>query len=383
MKQYLAITFLTAVTAALNPAIVLAQSDSTPVPRPAPEKHVQEIEVKINDRKTEDPSQAGDRVFWNDKMFEAAKARARSSGDRFMTRTAIVPHLTADRADEALVVRTQELDSETQSNLEEDLNVMSRILDKATDGGSARGPRAMGIDLLFRSGGSPVRSLYLEGYGALFMLNVNFPLIAPPAPDPEEAKGTKSDTETTWEQTRQELYGVPNPPDHILGMGSSAGAIGSSTGGIGSGNAAIGWNVENAEEQDYDANKVERLRQTLLEALKNATNIRQLTDDDSVTLCVVGAPALSSGVRIMRNHTATENTNDEQELAVVIDKHLKSDATTGGRAVMTLQARKADIDRFARGEINLDEFRDLTKTQTYPGGAGGSMTPNAFIWTGH
>ena len=113
---------------------------------------------------------------------------------------------------QALIIRTRDLDPESQSQLEEDLHVMSRIVEKAAQPEPGRGPRAMGIDLVFGPGESPVRSLYLDGYGALFMVDVNFPLLPLPSIETNLVENAKPATASTWEQARQELYGPPRPP---------------------------------------------------------------------------------------------------------------------------------------------------------------------------
>src|SRR5204862_5958190 len=81
----------------------------------------------------------------------------------------------------ALVIRTSDSDAKEQANLEEDLAVMSRILDKTMSKNldDDRANRFMGISVLFAPGSGSIRNLYLEGYGALFLLNVNFPLLPP------------------------------------------------------------------------------------------------------------------------------------------------------------------------------------------------------------
>ena len=90
------------------------------------------------------------------------------------------------RAGKALVIRSSESDLKEQTQLEEDLAVMSRILEKAVSeragghGGQPYGATAMGIDVFYTPAASPLRSLYLDGYGALFMLNVGFPFLPPP-----------------------------------------------------------------------------------------------------------------------------------------------------------------------------------------------------------
>ena len=45
--------------------------------------------------------------------------------------------------------------------------------------------------------------MYLEGYGALFMLNASFPLKSAPSPKEEKVEQPE---DTEWERTRRELH---------------------------------------------------------------------------------------------------------------------------------------------------------------------------------
>src|SRR5579859_6181004 len=85
-------------------------------------------------------------------------------------------------ASRALIVRSSDADPKTQEALEEDLAVMSHLLNKSLEdlpGGAGHGNKVMGIDVFFTPGSAPLRSLYLDNYGAVFFLSVNFPLLAP------------------------------------------------------------------------------------------------------------------------------------------------------------------------------------------------------------
>jgi len=115
----------------------------------------------------------------------------------------------------------------------------------------------MGIDVFFAPSSNPMRSLYLEGYGALFLLNVGIPLLPPPAK--AEPQKEKSPVDSNWDQARQELYGQRTEGKTVTGP-----------------------------VKEYSEEKVNRLKDALLEALKNATNIRNLKPNDSVTVCVFG-----------------------------------------------------------------------------------------------
>ena len=119
--------------------------------------------------------------------------------------------------------------------------------------------RPVGIRLLPISGSGGVKNLEIDGFGAVFLLNVNFPLVGPVAKPSEGV--TNEVSNSTWDEARRELYGPPP----------------------GAENDAF---VEPREE--YDSKRVEKLKGTLLEALKNASNMRNLKPNETVTVVVTG-----------------------------------------------------------------------------------------------
>ena len=261
-------------------------------------------------------------------------------------------------ASRSLVIRSSEEDAKEKSGIEEDLAVMSHILDKALDeklGGRAHGRKAMGIDVWFASSSNPFRSMYLDGYGALFMLKVGFPLL--PAPKSETSK-EKRETSSTWEEARQELYGHP---------GSAK--------------------TTTFPSEEYDEEKVNTLKDTLFEALKNASNIHDLKPDDSVTLCIFGsAGKVNKGSSIVKRGTGAGEAQNRLWV-------LNGGASTQARGtIMTIRVRKADVDDFAKGKLNSDDFRNRAKVASYLGnveggagvmsfgGGGGMGSGNYQIW---
>jgi hypothetical protein len=237
-----------------------------------------------------------------------------------------------------LIVRSSEHDPKEQANLEKDLAVMSRIFDKAIAGkpGDEQEMRkAMGIDVYWTpsSNPSPLRTVYLDGYGALFMLNVSYPLLAPPATTEEEKEKPPSDS--AWQEARQELYGQ----------------------------AADGNPVAHPGEQ-YTAEKVSNLKNTLLEALKDGTNIRNLKPDDSITVCVSGG-ASAHGRRILEGQTRSLGDG-----VFVESKTVSHAGAAVHGTIMTICVKKADVDAFAKGKLDLGEFRKRASTTIYAGDAG-------------
>jgi hypothetical protein len=264
-----------------------------------------------------------------------------------------------------LVIRSADTDPKTQASLEEDLAVMSRIFDKALDeevGGSKHGWTAMGIDLSFMPGSNPIRSLYLDGYGALFMLNVGFPLLPPPA-KAEEPKETRP-ADSAWEEARREVYGQPADRKVVPDSG-----------------------------EEFDGDKVNTLKDALLEGLKSATNIRNLKSDDWITVCVFGggsaAPVKVKTVKVSTKagappaeFLADEMTYDVRANEVFMRNGVFLPSGSRNRGtILTIRVKKSDVDAFAKGRLNLDEFRKKASLTTYIGDVG-SMTTGAVGFSG-
>ncbi|MBI4326788.1 MAG: hypothetical protein HY674_16230 [Chloroflexi bacterium] len=251
------------------------------------------------------------------------------------------PSSLSRRAAKSLVIRSSVLDEKAADGLEEDLNVMARILDKTLDqkSGDRAILKAMGIAIHSWPQPSTIRNLYLEGYGAVFMLNVAFPLLPPPA-KAEETK-TKEPANSTWEEAKRELYG---PRGQGMGFGKTMKKV-------------------EIRTEEYDAKKVENLKEKLLEALKNATHIRQVKPDEQITLVVLGGPAAPrGGVSTSRSHsvTTTLKTSNENEIEV-----WKTDVDAGEGSIMTMRVKKSDVDAYAKDKIDLDAFKKKAAIAIY------------------
>lgn len=227
----------------------------------------------------------------------------------------------------ALIVSPARAEAGEVAQVEEDLAVMSRILEKAVERVSGReaAQSVLGINLSHPFAFRRSQSLYLDGYGVLFVLNVKCPLLV--APGKEEVKEDKPDN-STWEQTKRELYGRGQPP--ILGEIPVLGAL-------------FKWETDRATEQ-YDASKVESLKKGLVEALNNGTNIRHLKDDDTLAVVVLGPPAAQT----RRGEARNEGGRSRR----------RAQATAGDTRPTTLAIRvkKSEVDAFAQGKLTADEF---------------------------
>jgi hypothetical protein len=233
--------------------------------------------------------------------------------------------------DRPLIISSSSLDEKSLEALDEDLNIMARVLDKSVDHGGDDRKGAMGIHLwaLGQGGNRGARNLYLDGYGAVFILNVNMPLLAPPS-KPQAAEEKKEATSSTWEEARNELYGRDDDHRDFKREKSAV---------------------------PFDAERVDDLKKDLAEALKNATHIRGLKDNEHVTIVVQG----TGSERLMRRR----NIGKKGEVGEDVFAFAFPAPGAGPRSVMTLRAKKSDIDAFAKGKTELDDFRKKIAVAVY------------------
>src|ERR1041385_2063239 len=168
---------------------------------------------------------------------EAAKLKSVwAVGDLFGTREEAM-HTLALPKDGAQV--------KNQAETEQELKLMAHILEKAAVSGDERNARAVGIYYRSPFGiSSPMRNLYLEGYGAIFFMNVNYPL-TPPATKADVTE-PKEDRDAEWEEARREVTETRSSrSDFALAPGQTIAA------GVAS------------EGPEYDAEKVESLQKNL------------------------------------------------------------------------------------------------------------------------
>jgi hypothetical protein len=252
-----------------------------------------------------------------------------------------------------LVVQTSSPDASAITDAEEDLSVMALILRKAT--GDTRDDKrmAMGIEVdstVFGSS-SGARNIYVEGYGALFLLGVRFPLIAPP--EKLEETAAKDEPGSDWAEAREEyLRGERNTFEVQLervwaGVNQLRG--------------------DRFVSEEYDADKVEDLKAGLLEALKNATHIRALKPEEFVTVVIQGSEA-----------TRVDKTVSRVGGNVSV-KVSKRGSSKTGETVMTIRVKKADVDALAKGSLDLAGFKKKASIQTYFRRGDASVATSPFL----
>jgi hypothetical protein len=257
---------------------------------------------------------------------------------------------------QSLVIRSSELDPKEQASLEEDLAVMSHLLEKSVGsslGLQTQGGPVLGVNLVFAPGHNPTRGLYLEGYGTLFTLSVGLPLL--PSPKNDEEKENPS-TDSAWSEARQEVYGQQRMDGKAVYV----------------------------RGEEYDERKVNRLKDAVLESLRNATHIRGLKGDDWVTVCVCGGQSMIvkvsdqdirqelTDLRKQETELRTRYTDTWPTVRNVRDKIQALELQLAGKqprsTMLTIRVKKSDVDAFAKDKLNLDDFRKKAKIMPYAGG---------------
>jgi hypothetical protein len=255
-----------------------------------------------------------------------------------------------------VVIQFGAKDASAIGAMEEDLAVMTHIIDRAVDRVGEDVPDALGVKLVYTSGGRSVRALYLDGFGPLIMVKVNFPVHAPTT---TETKAPDKQENSEWEQVRNSLYG---------GSRGTMSAGGSSSG------------------VPYDAGRVDTLKKHLITALKEASNMKGVKPEESVSVTVFGSPAAvgsesgfgEGGGRSGGNYLKP-NKEDVSYQRGIAAANLELVRTTMQGTVLTLRAKKSDIDAAAKGSLDEDAFTKKVTVNTYPGNGYGLKSVNSWI----
>ena len=152
-------------------------------------------------------------------------------------------------------VKPEDLDAITQ-----DLLVMSHILDE-----KFKEPRMMkGVftdfgDFFGRDNRS-TEAIYMQGYGVVFLMEVNFAFSPPLISEEKKDEETAEQVDPTWQRARQQIFAPKTPMPGMPGFsGQGPGLV-----------------------------KFDQFKKELIETLKHAANIRNITPDEWIIVTVIG-----------------------------------------------------------------------------------------------
>ncbi|MHC5059843.1 MAG: hypothetical protein ACYTFK_01995 [Planctomycetota bacterium] len=309
---------------------------------------------------------AGDVVGTPEQYIQAKKVKAAQD---FVTTIAtdegqiVMNSLTTkfgpSRADQSvLVVPAGDMDPQRLAQTTEDMNIMSRIFENDLAEADMLKGRRTWFGILQTQG--PPQNIYLEGYGALFLMEVDFPLL--PLPQADEKETEDKEVDQVWQDAKREVY---QPTDGLY------------------------FKIESDEEQEpYDATKVEELKARLIKNFKHAANIRNLKSTEWIVVAVTGSGRQSSGVQIRMG--AGSGSSDDKRSDMLGRTSRGGSVGTGRRGgssrrgrvgfgggfmpglaksasvtVLTVKAKKSDVDAFVRGELDLEKFQKRVLMYAY------------------
>ncbi|UCG57516.1 MAG: hypothetical protein JSU70_21950 [Phycisphaerales bacterium] len=234
-------------------------------------------------------------------------------------------------AGKVVLIPSAQTQPEQLATLAEDMGIMCRLLDgkvsEANPGTEAghflldvlRSKQSNPFPDFFGSDSYATEGMYVDGYGALFLVRVNFPLTAPAEAEP--ATEAPEEPDQLWAETKRRMYS----PDYKEKRKSTAEA--------------------------YDALRVEKLKGVLTHAMKHAANIRHLGPEDWVTIAVRGAePTVEPAV--VSSHSGRYSRR------VLL-------SPSEGSSVLTIRARRAAIEAFFKKDLTYEQFQKQTQTLTY------------------
>src|SRR4051812_20350974 len=260
----------------------------------------------------------------------------------------------------SLVLKFTGEDEASNSQMEEDLAIMTKLVETDLKKGVGEGgvEDRLGVPMLF-TGTRSVRAMYMEGFGVLFMIKVNFPVFAP---DRLEARETPRQPELSdWEQAKRQLYGQPAKDPNVT-----------------------------TSRSRYNQAQVDTLKKLLLLTMKNATNIHNLQPEEWLSFSVFGHPVSvgkSNKFGAERPRKIVKRTvNEDGDVTVQEADQPANNPPAASQqqpsqngTVMTLRARRGDIEAFAHGKTSLDEFSKLVQTQSYFGNGYGVLSLNSWM----
>jgi hypothetical protein len=185
------------------------------------------------------------------------------------------------------------------------------------------------IPRLFADHSSWTECLYVDGYGPLFLVTVDFPLVAPPQePIPTDPNQPR---DPVWESVARELHGPPGASRHP--------------------------NTDHGPT--YNPEKALILRTTLIKALKHTVNIRALTDNNTVTVMVRSEQTYGTNIETLFLKTGVAAPDTLPQVYVESSRPSKAAST------LVIRANLKDIQAFAAADIGLADFEKRIEANQY------------------
>jgi uncharacterized membrane protein YgcG len=276
----------------------------------------------------------------------------------------------AESAGNVLIIPTRAVTPQQFAQIAEDMRVMLNILHEKLSEPRPIGGMLPNYGDFFAGADGAVEALYIQRYAAIFMLKADFPLSAPASQDqPEPQQAEPADP--VWQRARDRLYAPQNPTRYgARGLPSQA------------------------DERSFD-----QFKEDLIKAFKHAANIRGMDPNDLVILTVTrqGEPAFPGGYsggsggggwvegggyggggfggsggfsgtgsyNFSGGGGGFQMDSRPQPGRGSTGRRVAPRAAPGSATVLTLQAKKVEVDAFAKGTLSFEQFQQRVKVFTY------------------
>jgi len=343
-----------------------------------PAKSYTNVTTNIRNDRPEQPARATDMMYdemMHEDMYGSQQPPAVASSRRRGRSAGYRPTIVSTIGRKVLVVPTEEVKAEDLVEITEDMQVMSDILDERFK--ETRRIQGVFTDFgdFFGRDNRQTEATYLQGYGVLFSMEVNFAFSPPTKPQGEQASQTTEPVDSTWQQARRQMFS-PTDPRRSRGSGSP---------------------------EEYNSQMVEELKRDLITTLKHAANIRGIQADEWVILTVIGGGRQSvggyGGGFMMGGMGAMYGGASSGGMGGFSGGYSVSGGSSSGgmggggmgggmmgggmgggmggiisgpggmgvssATVLTIRAKKSDIDAFAKGQQDFEQFRQKVQIFTY------------------
>ena len=269
----------------------------------------------------------------------------------------------------ALVIPSEEVKAEDIALITQDLQIMSHIFDERFSSQPRLTEGAfMDFGDFFEHGRRETEAIYLQGYGVLFLMEMNISFKSQTEPQEEETTETEEQADSVWQQARQEVF---SPQERVSDRRPK-------------------------REEKHDAERIEELKSELIKTLKHAANIQNLKSDEWVIITVLGTQQPSeifigspSRTRPRGDAVRSRGTRSSSRSYSYGGGYGGGYGSFGGGAssgsstgfggmgglgimggyysetVLTIRVKKSDVDAFANDELNFDQFRQKVQIFTY------------------
>ena len=294
-----------------------------------------------------------------------------------------------------LVIPATDIEAEDLVEITQDLLVMSHILDERF-----REPRTIkrvftDFGDFFGRNNRSTETIYMQGYGVVFLMEVNFAFSPPLISEEQKDEETAEQVDPTWQRARQQIFSPKAPRPGMPGF----------------------------SEQGHGLVKFDQLKKELIETLKHAANIRNLSPDEWIIVTVIGQGRQGGvmyfsneplGAAAPRSNYSSSYSESEQSVSSEEGGYAASRSSgvagggmggygrgmmggygggmmggygggmggfgggvmMGGMAgygemgfptatILTIRAKKSDVDDFAKGELDFEEFQQMVQIFMY------------------